>query len=278
MIWRLLRTAASEWWKRNSSQMGAALAFYAVFSIAPVLIIALNLVGWFFGPDAVHSRLDEQMEVYVGKTAAAAIQSMIVAASQPNAGIVATAWGWIALLVGASGMFAQMQEALNTIWDVPADPSRGLFKLILSRLLSFLMVFVIALMLLLLVLINMVLTAFNQYAADWFPRVLVIAHWLNSLGSIAIVVLLFAMIFKYLPEVRVAWKDVWLGAVMTAMLFTLGKYGIGYYLTIAAISSAYGAAGSIAVILLWAYYSSQILFFGAEITKASTQARAKKSA
>ena len=266
-FWPLLRTAAAEWLKHRPSQQGAALAFYTVFSIAPVLVIALSLVGWILGPEADHSGIDEQIEDYVGNAGATVIQSMIAAARRPRTGLLATNLGWVALVFGASGMFAQMQEALNTIWNVTPDPDRSLRRLILGRLPSFLMVFVIALLALLVLVINVTLTALNHYASEAFPDFLAIAHPLEAFGSVVIVAVLFAMIFKYLPDVRIAWGDVWFGAVITALLFTLGKYAIGYYLTIAAISSAYGAAGSIAVILLWTYYSSQILFFGAEITQ-----------
>ena len=243
------------------------MAFYTVFSIAPVLVIALSLVGWILGPEADHSRLDEQIEDYVGKAGAAAIQSMIVAASRPQSGLIATSLGWIALLFGASGMFSQLQEALNAIWDVRPTPDGSLWRLIRERLPSFLMVFISAVLVLLVLVINVVLTALSQYASEAFPIFLAIAHPLDVLGSIAIVTLLIAMIFKYLPDVKIAWSDVWFGAIITALLFTLGKYAIGYYLTVAAISSAYGAAGSVAVVLLWTYYSSQILFFGGEITR-----------
>lgn len=265
--WPLLLTAATEWFK-HTSQLGAALAFYTIFSIAPILVIALGLLGWIFGPDAVQSHLDEQIQDYVGQPAAEAIQSMVVAAHQSRSGWLAASLGWSALLFGASGMFAQMQEALNTIWDVTPNVNRTVWNLIWDRLRSFLMVFMIAVLVLILLVINAVLSALGQYASARLPTFLAIALPLDAIGSIVILTLLFAMIFKVLPDIRIAWGDVWFGSIVTTLLFTLGKYAIGYYLTFAAISSAYGAAGSIAVILLWAYYSSQVLFFGAEITQA----------
>lgn len=248
--------------------MGAALAFYTVFTIAPVLVLALNLIGWTLGPEAAKDRLETQIEQYVGKDAAGAIQSMVVAISKPQEGLLATSLSWLALIFGASGMFSQMQESINEAWNVPPNPKRSVWKLVKDRLLAFLMVFVIASLLLSLVISNTVLTSLSQYASTRFPQFLATARPLNEIGSIVILTLLFSTIFKVMPEVRVAWNDVWFGGLVTALLFTLGKYAIGYYLTTAAINSAYGAAGSIAVILVWAYYSSQILFFGAEITQA----------
>lgn len=262
----VLSRAAREW-SRHSSQMAAALAFYTVFTIAPVLVIALNLIGWALGREAARDRLETQIEQYVGQDTASAIQSMIVAISQPQSGLLATSLSWVALVFGASGMFLQMQEALNATWDVPPNPQRGIWRLVRERLLAFLMVFVIAGLVLSLVVINGILTTLSQYASTAFPQFLAVARPLNEIGSIVILTLLFSAIFKIMPEVSVAWKDVWFGGLVTALLFTVGKYAIGYYLTTAAINSAYGAAGSVAVILLWAYYSAQILFFGAEVSQ-----------
>lgn len=265
--WKLLRTAASEW-SNHTSQMGAALAFYAVFTIAPILVISLHLIGWIYGPDAAESRLDMQIQQYVGPVAATAIQSMIVAVSQPQAGFIENSLSWMALLFGASGMFVQMQEALNFTWNLPPSPNRSFWKLIIDRLLAFLMIFVIATLMFALVVFDAILSAISKNASAAIPEFLAFVRPLNEFGSIVIFTLLFAMIFKYLPEVRITWNDVWFGAIVTALLFALGKYVMSFYLATAAVNSAYGAAGSIAVILVWAYYSSQILFFGAEVTQA----------
>lgn len=269
-LFPVLRAAVQEW-LGHSSQMGAALAFYTVFTIAPVLVIALNLISWTLGPDAAQSRLETQIELYVGRAAAGAIQSMILAASKPQSGLLATGLSWIALIFGASGMFSQMQESLNAAWDIPPNPQRGVWRLVRDRLLAFLMVFVIAGLVLSLVIANTVLTTLSHYASTTFPQFLAVAWPLNEIGSVVILTLLFSSIFKVLPEAQITWRDVWFGGLVTALLFTLGKYAIGYYLTTAAINSAYGAAGSVAVILIWAYYSSQILFLGAEVTQASSR-------
>lgn len=269
--WRLFHSAAQQWWEQNTSQFGAALAFFSVFTIAPVLVLAIHLGVWFVGPEAAQARLQTQIEAYVGPSAAETIQSMVVAANQPQAGQAATLFSWLALVYGASGMFAQMQAALNAIWDVEPSANRRLGDWLRARLVPFFMVFVIAAIMLGLVVVSTVLSTVAEYASGKFPQSLAIGWPLNAVGSLAVLTLMFALIFKFVPETTIAWREVWFGAFVTAVLFWLGKYGIGYYLATFAIQSAYGAAGSVTVLLLWAYYSAQILFFGAEIAQAYTR-------
>jgi len=267
---RLLRTAAVQWWGENTSQMGAALAFYSVFTIAPVLVLSLNLIAWTLGPDAAQSRLQSQLESSIGLAAAQTVQSMVVAASQPQAGRLASVLSWLALIYGASGMFFQMQTALNAIWEVETKP-QSLLHQIRAQLVPFLMVFVIAALILILVVVSAVLSSISQFASERFPTAVSVGQPLNAIGSLAVLTLLFALIFKFVPQVQISWQDVWVGAFVTALLFAVGKQAISFYMATAAVSSAYGAAGSVTVLLLWAYYSSQILFFGAEITQAYAQ-------
>jgi membrane protein len=193
---------------------------------------------------------------------------MVAAASRPKSGAIASLLGVAALLVGASGVFLQMKDALNTIWEVPARAGSGVWQTIRDRFLSFAMTLVVAFLLLVTLLISTILSAFTAAAKDYLPGPDVIAHSLDLFASFGVVTLLFALIFKYLPDTPIAWRDDRLGATVTAVLFTIGKYAIGMYLGAASIGSAYGPAGSLVIVMIWAYYSSQILFFGAEVTQA----------
>ncbi len=267
--WRqLLQDTVSAWMDDKAPRLGAALAFYTVFSLAPLLVLAVSVAGFAFGAEAVQSHLDEQLQGFVGQEGAKAIQSMIVAASQPKSGAIAAVLGIIALLFGASGVFLQMKDALNTIWGVAPKPGLGIWEMIRNQFLSFAMVFGIDFLLLVTLLVSTTLAALTNYIKERIPGLDILAHGLDLGISFVVVTLLFALIFKYLPDVKITWRDVWFGAAVTAVLFTIGKYAIGMYLGRAAVGSAYGAAGSIVIVLLWAYYSSQILFFGAELTKA----------
>jgi membrane protein len=236
--------------------------------LAPVLVIAVAIAGFVFGPDAVQSQLDEQLRGFVGQDGAKGIQAMIAAANKPQSGVLASVLGIAALLFGASGVFMQMKDALNTIWEVESKPGSGWWGMIQDRFLSFAMVLAIGFLLMVTLLVSAALAAFTKFVGNVIPGPDIVAHILDLVISVGIVTLLFALIFKYLPDIKIAWRDVWLGAAVTAVLFTIGKYAIGMYLGMAAVGSAYGAAGSLIVILVWAYYSSQILFFGAELTQA----------
>jgi membrane protein len=266
--WRLLKTAASDWSEDKAPRLGAALAYYTVFSIAPLLVIAIGIAGFFFGADAVQSKLDEQLQGFLGRQGAEGVQAMIAAASKPRTGGFATVLGVAALVVGASGVFVQMKDALNTIWEVEPKRGQGIWGMVRDRLLSFAMVLAIGFLLLVTLFVSATLAALTNSLRDFIPGPDIVAHGLDLGVSLAVVTLLFALIFKYLPDAKVAWSDVWLGAAVTAVLFTIGKYAIGMYLGTASVGSAYGAAGSLVIVLLWAYYSSQILFFGAELTQA----------
>ena len=265
--WTLLRQTFIEWYYDKVPQLGAALAFYTALSIAPLLVIALRVATIFFGEDAARGEIHHQIQSLVGEAGSKAVEDMLVNANQPAVGFSATALSLVTLFIGASSMFGQLQDSLNTIWKVKPNPDRGWLATIHDRFLTFSMVLVIAFLLLVSLVISAVLSAIGvmleQTRASW----IVSPQTLDLLISFTVVTVLFAMIFKILPDIKIAWSDVWRGAVVTAALFTVGKMAIGYYLGHSTMASSYGAAGSFIVLLVWLYYSAQILYFGAELTQ-----------
>lgn len=263
----VLKATFSDWSDDHAPRLGAALAYYTVFSIAPLLLIVVAIAGLVFGRDAAQEQIFGQLSGLVGEGGAEAIQGMLKAADKPHTGIISTVIGIATLLFGATGVFIQLQDALNTIWEVKPKPGRGVWGFIRSRILSLAMVFGIGFLLLVSLVVSAGLAAAGKFLSDTMPGGEAVWHVVNFVVSFAVIALLFTMMFKYLPDVKIAWRDVWLGGVLTALLFTLGKYALGMYLGRASVSSAYGAAGSLIVVLLWVYYSAQILFFGAEFTQ-----------
>ena len=265
--WSLLKQTFAEWTEDKVPQLGAALAFYTALSIAPLLVISLAIAAMIFGEDAARGEIQHQMQSMVGDEGAKAIEEMIASANKPTTGTVATVLSVITLLFGASGVFGQLQQSLNTIWEVQPKPGRGIMGMIRDRFLSFAMVFGIAFLLL----VSLIISAAMASLATVMDRLPDSLHWLSQAVhfgiSFAVITLLFAMMFKYLPDVKIAWSDVWLGAGITAALFTIGKFAIGLYLGHSSMASSYGVAGSFVVLLVWVYYSAQILFFGAEFTQ-----------
>lgn len=265
---QLLKQTVTEWLDDKVPRLGAALAFYSVLSLGPLLLLALAAAGLIFGHEAAQGKIVAEIQGMIGEGGAKAIQDMIAdSAEKKDTGIIATVVGLGTLLVGASGVFGQLQDAMNTIWEVKPKPGRGILGFIKDRFLSFTMVLGTGFLLLISLVISTALAALNEYTSGWTSDFAVIMHGVNFIISLGVVTLLFAVIFKYLPDAKVAWRDVWIGAVMTALLFTVGKFGIGLYLGHSGFSSSYGAAGSLVIILVWIYYSSQILFFGAEFTQ-----------
>jgi membrane protein len=263
--WLLLKESASSWLNDKASRIGAALAYYTIFSMAPLLVLVVAIAGLVFGREAAEGRIVEQIRGLVGEQGGQAIQSMIVSASQPSSGVVATIIGVVLLLVGAMGLFGELQDALNTIWGVQPKPGRGIWGVIRDRFLSLTMVLGTAFLLLVSLVVSAALTALGSLFGAW--QTSFFGHIVNSIVSLVVITLAFAMIFRFLPDVKIAWRDVWLGAVLTAVLFMVGKFLIGLYLGHSSIGSTYGAAGSLAVLLVWLYYSAQIFLFGAELTK-----------
>jgi membrane protein len=275
----LLQETALAWYADRGPRLGAALAFYTLFSLAPLLIIVIAVAALAFGRELAQTQLAQQIEAVVGAEGARVIQSTIEHTSRSSSGIVATLVGLATLLFGATVVFSELQDGLNTIWKVPPRPGRGpVLGLIRQRFLAFIMVLAIGFLLLLSILANSVLTAVTQLFGDILPRQVDWLRTANFIFSFGIVTLLFAMIYKVLPNLDIAWGDVLVGAVATAVLFMAGKFMIELYLGYSSIASVYGASGSLVILLMWVYYSAQILYVGAEFTKVYAQRRGCKIA
>jgi membrane protein len=273
---RLMRDTVQEWNEDNVPLFAAALAYYTVFSLAPLLVIVIAIAGIFFGEEAARGEIIGQIQGLVGQEGAQAIQAMIQNANRPDSGGgVATIVSVIILLLGASGVFGQLQTALNTIWEVKPKPGRALKSFIQSRFLSFAMVLVIGFLLLVSLLLSAILALISSYFSTFIPSFVAVGQVLNFVISFSIITLLFASIYKFLPDVEVPWKNLWVGAGFTALLFNIGKFLIGLYLGSSSVTSAYGASGSFVVILIWVFYSAQILLFGAEFTQVYSKYRGR---
>jgi membrane protein len=265
----LLKQTFQEWLQDKVPQLGAALAYYTVFSLAPLILVLLAVIGVLFrdDPGGAWNKITQQMSYFLDPSALQVVQDIAQKASQPGKSMIATIIGVALALFGASGVFGQLQDALNTIWGVKAKPTRGIWGFLRARFLSFAMVAGICFLLLVSLAIEALLKGFSRYVQSMLPGGIVIAVTVYLVFDFAVVVLLFAMIFKFLPDVKIQWRDVWIGAFMTAILFGIGKWLLGFYLGSGAAGSAYGAASSLITLLLWVYYSSQILLFGAEFTQ-----------
>lgn len=266
-IWGMLKETAADWVEDKATQQAAALTFYSVLSIAPLLVISLAVASLAFDAKAARTEMVDEMGGLVGSEGEEAVKAMLDSAEQPQQGTVATILGVITLLFGASGVFGQLQESLNTIWEVKPKPGGGIWQLIRSRFLSMAMVLGTGFLLLVSLVVSSAISGLGTYLQNQWPGLESIWHFVNFAVTLAVVTVLFALIFKYLPDAKIAWSDVWVGALLTAVLFSVGKLLIGLYLGKASIGSAYGAAGSLVVLLVWIYYSSLILFFGAELTQ-----------
>ena len=265
----LLKQTGQEFLEDKAPQLGAALAYYTVFSLAPLILVLVAVVGVIFRDDPAGARekITEQMSYFLDASAVQVVQNIAQQASQPGKSTIATIIGIGLALFGASGVFGQLQDALNTIWDVKAKPIRGIWGFLRSRFLSFAMVAGVSFLLLVSLTIESLLKAFSHYVQSVLPGGLVVAMGVYLIFDFAVIVLLFAMIFKFLPDAKIQWRDVWIGAVITAMFFGIGKWLLGLYLGSGAAGAAYGPASSLITLLLWVYYSSQILLFGAEFTQ-----------
>ncbi len=268
-LWAVLKAAVAGWWNDNVPQMGAALAYYTLFSLAPIFIVAIAIAGLAFGEEAVRGEIVGQIEGLVGHDGAQAVQAMLEGAAKPSSSILATILGVITFFVGATGAFLELQADLDAIWRVKPK-SRGSFlrDLLMQRLISFSLVLGFAFLLLTSLVVSAALAAAHKYMGNAFPGVAVVWEAVNVVVSLGVITLLFAMIYKVLPDVKLGWSDVWVGALVTAGLFTIGKFLIGLYLGTSSFASTYGAAGSVIVILVWVYYTSQIILLGAEFTRA----------
>jgi membrane protein len=270
-IMRLLKATYSEWSRDRVPRMGAALAYYTIFSLAPLLVIAIAIAGFVFGADAVQGRIMGEIQGLVGHESARAVQTMIQSAHRPAHGAIATIVGVVVLLVGASGVFSEMQDALNIIWKVDTTSKTGVWNLLKYRFLSFGMVLGIGFLLLVSLLLSAALSAAAGYLGSFISVPSPALHAVDFLFSLLFIAALLALIFKLLPDAKIPWSDVWVGAVLTSLLFTVGKFLIGFYIGKSVTMSAYGAAGSVVIILAWIYYSAQLLYFGAEFTHVFAQ-------
>jgi membrane protein len=265
----LIKQTGKEFLEDKAPQLGAALAYYTVFSLAPLILVLLAIIGIIFrhDPAGAWEKITQQMSYFLDPNAVQVVQNIAQQASKPGKSTLATIMGVALALFGASGVFGQLQDALNTIWDVKAKPARGIWGFLRTRFLSFAMVGGICFLLLVSLTLESLLKAFSHYVQSVLPGGLVLAMSVYIVFDFAVIVLLFAMIFKFLPDAEIQWRDVWIGAVITAILFGIGKWLLGLYLGSGAAGSAYGPASSLITLLLWIYYSSQILLFGAEFTQ-----------
>jgi membrane protein len=263
----LIKESFQEWQKDGALDLGAALAFYTIFSLAPLLLVALAVAGLLWDRGQIQGQLIAQIQGLVGPQGAQAVQMMLANAGRHGSGVLATVIGVVTILFGATGVFVQLQTALNRVWNVEAKPGLGIWSFVKTRLISFGMVLGVGFLLLVSLIVSTAVSAIGKWAAGLLPGSETLMQALTFAVSFALITFLFALMYKYLPDVEIGWRDVWIGAVVTALLFTLGKFLIGLYLGKSSVASTYGAAGSLVVLLLWIYYSSQILFLGAEFTQ-----------
>ena len=263
----LFKQTFREFGEDKAPRLGAALAYYTIFSIAPLLLIAIAVAGMVLGDEAARGGITTELGKVMGPTSAKAIEEMIQNANKPKAGSIATIVGILTLLFGASGVFNQLKDALNTIWNIEPKKAAGIMGFIRSRFLSVAMVMVVAFLLLVSLVVDAAITGMSGYLERVVPGGATVVQIVQLIVSFAIISVLFAMIFRYLPDRRIPWRDLWLGSVITSLLFVLGKFLLGLYLGKAAPGSSFGAAGSLVVLLIWVYWSAQILFLGAEFTQ-----------
>jgi len=266
-VWSLLGETFVEWYDDRAPRLGAALAYYTVFALAPGLILIIALAGLLLGKEAAQGQIISQVQDLAGEAGAEAVRAAIESARNAGSSLVATTLGVLTLLFGLWGVFGELQDALNTIWRVPATPGRGVVDVIKQRFWSFTMVVGIGFLLLVSLAASAGLAALGKFFSGLLPFPAAMLETTNALLSFVVITFMFAVIYKALPDVTLGWRNVWTGAAVTAVLFTIGKTLIGLYLGRSTVASVYGAAGSLIVILLWVYYSAQIVFFGAEFTK-----------
>ena len=263
----LLKDTFHEWNEDKAPRLGAALAYYSVFSIAPLVMLTVGAASLIFGAEAARGEVVNEIKDTVGVPVALAVEQMLAQGHETGHGITATILGLVTLLFGAAGVFGQLQDALNTVWKVAPKPGRGLMGIVRDRFLSLTMVLGTGFLLLVSLILTAALSALSQFLTHYFSVNPIFWQAVNQVVAFGVTSLLFAMIFRLLPDARIAWRDVWMGAILTAALFSLGKFLLGWYLGREGVTSGFGAAGSLVVVLLWVYYSSLILLFGAEFTR-----------
>ena len=275
--WSLLKQTFLSWNDHEAARLSAALSFYALLSLAPLIILVVAIASLLFGHSGAQEAIVRQFATMLGVDGARAVAAVIEHGKSP-AGVVASVLGSLTLLVGAAGVFGELQTALNRIWEVNDTPRHVLHRMIRTRLLSFGLALGVGFLLLVSLIVSTGLAALGGYFGGLLPLPAFVMELINFALSFAGISLLFALLFKYVPDVPIAWQDVWTGAIATAVLFTLGKSLIGLYLGKAAVGSAYGAAGSLIVVIVWVYYSAMIFLFGAEFTHTAARTRARRLA
>lgn len=274
-VWSIAKETASDWSDDGASRLAASLAFYTLLSLAPLLIIVVAVAGMALGPEAARGQVATELGTLVGPEAARGIEAVLASARSPTGGAIGTFVGAVVLFVGASGVFGELQYALNHIWEVKAKPGRGIWGEVKDRFFSFTMVLGVAFLLLVSLVLSALLSVLGRTFSSALPGGELLWQALNFGFSFCMITALFALIFKYVPDVQIRWSDVWVGAAMTALLFTIGKSLLGVYLGKASFNSSYGAAGSLVVLVVWVYYSAQILFLGAEFTQVQARHRGR---
>ncbi len=265
-IWILIKAAASSWVDDYAQSMGAALAYYTMFSIAPLLLIVISVAGLVFGVEAARGEIVGQLHGLMGQQGAEALQGLLESVNKPAEGVTATLIGAILLVIGATTVFGELQDAMDRIWRAPKRHKGGLWSLLRARLLSFGMIMGVGFLLIVSLVVSAGLAALEKLWQPLFTGWEIFANVVNFMASFVFITLLFAMIYKFMPRVRVDWTDVWIGAAVTALLFTIGKFLIGLYIGKSGMTSGFGAAGSLVAVLVWVYYSAQIFLMGAEFT------------
>ena len=251
------------------TKLSGSLAYSTVFSLAPLLVVIIAICGLFFKKEAIEGKIYSQLAGFVGSDTAMQLQELIKSASLNGKSSVAIIVGVVTLLIGSTAVFGEIQDSINTIWGLKAKPKKGWLKMLQNRLLSFSVIISLGFLLLVSLTIGSLIDGFSDRLITHFPNAsIVFVYVVNTIITLSITTIIFCVIFKVLPDAHIKWKDVFIGALITAMLFMLGKFGISYYITKARVGSTYGAAGSLVILLLWVYYSSIILYFGAELTKA----------
>jgi len=265
--WSMTRQTFSEWSDDNGGRLGAALSYYTIFSLAPLLLLIISVAGLAFGRQAAEGRIFEQLAGILGADAAELVQGAVAKASSTKGGVIGTIVGVAVLLMGATGIVIELQGALNAVWKVKPKPNRGVWGVVRTRILSVAMILSLGFLLLVSLVISAALAALSSWLRAVIGDVAILGWFLDAVVAVSVIATMIALIYKMLPDARVAWRDVWVGAAATAVLFLIGKYLIGLYIGKASVGSAFGAAGSLAVLLVWIYYSAQIVLLGAEFTR-----------
>ena len=267
-VWKLVRQTFSQWQKDRAPRLAAALAFYASFSLAPILVIALVIAGLLYDQTAARHLILVQMRALAGSQGEELIRSMLAVSDQLSSNSIATVFGVVILIVAATGVFVQLQDALNTIWEVQPRPGVSILDILRKRLFSFAMVIAVGFLLLVSLIVSAALSAISAWTLGLFPNFEIVLQIVNQVVSFLVITVVFALIFKFVPDADIAWRDVWLGSAVTALLFMIGKFAIGFYIGNSRIAGTFGAASALVVLLVWIYYSAQISFLGAEFTLA----------